>query len=52
MVAIVVSMVAMVVVGVLERIVPYRRDWNVNRGDIGTGYLGTDFEYCGCGAYD
>jgi sterol desaturase/sphingolipid hydroxylase (fatty acid hydroxylase superfamily) len=40
-VAIVVSMSAMVVVGVLERIVPYRRDWNVSRGDIGTDFWHT-----------
>jgi len=37
-VAIVVSLSAMVAVAVLERLMPYRQDWNVSRGDIGTDF--------------
>ena len=40
-VAVSISLLAMVVVGVLERVMPYRRDWNTPRGDISTDFWHT-----------
>ncbi len=40
-VAVVVSLSAMAMIAMLERLMPYRRDWNVNRGDVLTDLFHT-----------
>lgn len=39
--AIVVSLSALVVVGVLERVMPYKREWNQSKGDVRTDFWHT-----------